>query len=623
MYSRRVFGFSMIELIAVLAVMLIGSAVMYGLHTASVAKAAVQDEQKNIGEISTALQSLYATRSSFSGISAADLRDVPLGSVTWQGGEIAGAFKRPITIRAATVVEPNDSFDLVYSGLERGVCGALAVSATPSTYAILVGTTNVQDRGQRVTSEADLLSLCSTGAPLTLRFHPEKNTGDTTLVAACVCAPSNEEQAFACATGQSGSIIQKRSSACTGGTPTCRTAEWSSWTTTSNTCVSDPTVPVPPVIVPPTTPSCIPTNVTRAAACPSGQMGAVLERRTLSCPSNTWGPWATVSSTCQAVVAPSTNCTPSTQTQMVACPEGQGGQVTQTRSSSCPTSTGSPVWGGWVTTGSTCTSACLAGGNCCTVGTEKRTGSQQCPAGTWGSQTADEQRNSTCASSTSTPVWGGWTTTNTTGTCSTCPANTTENADRWVGMSAACPSGQVGSHTWEGRQVQQRSVTYNCPAGTTAPPSAQYGSWAAWSATGETRSDVNTCTVPPPAVVCDYKTRTDINPAGEYINPANPWTSLRTCGASNLGQKAYANYTSCGGAGCGGTYRGLECTTGGWKVIAGAGSSPYNGWSLSNPTPTDYVTLLNQGHLDWQQQSIDAGRTTGAVDRSWTIYQCM
>lgn len=129
---------------------------------------------------------------------------------------------------------------------------------------------------------------------------------------------------------------------------------------------------------------------------------------------------------------------------------------------------------------------------------------------------------------------------------------------------------------------------------------------------------MNTCTAP--AVQCDYKTRTDIGPV-TTLNPL-PWTPLRSCGASTLGMRAYATVVSCGGAGCGGTYRALECTASGWNVVAGAGSVPYVGWNVANPQPQAWPDLQIRGGNDWHQQTVDAGGVTGLVSRSWTTYSC-
>ncbi|TAA41535.1 hypothetical protein [Pseudoxanthomonas winnipegensis] len=658
----------MIELIISIVVLMALSVAVYQMHAASQVKAEVQREQKHTDDLVTAFNSVYAMAPSFEGITFNALKNAGVQNISDQS-----AFGTAVRVQSAAVNEPNDAYDLIYD-VKKARCIGLVSANQASTYTILVNGHQVQDPNSKVLDEQMTATQCATSTPeVALRFHAERNYGAATEVAACICAPSDEEQSISCGAGQTGSITQKRSSSCTGGSPTCRTAVWTSWTTSSNTCVADPSSPVVPVVTTPAAAACVPMTHTRSQACPTGQAGSRLEQRILSCPSNTWGPWGTISDTCQPAPTTGGTCTPSTRQRTATCPSGQGGQIIEQQSSSCPTSTGSEVWGAWSVVSSTCTSQCMASGNCCTVGSDHRNEQQQCIAGQYGNPTAQQTRNSTCASATATPVWGSWYNESTTGSCNACPSPTSESNDRWVGQSAACASGQVGSHTWERQERQTRSTSYNCPAGTTTLPSPTVSAWSAWAATGATRNDSNTCAtcpspqsetqtiacptgqtgsitqqrsrsyncsgsgswnawsawadtsntcVAPPAAVCDYKTRTDVNWAGENINAANPWTPLRACNASNIGQKAYANYTSCGGAGCYGTYKGLECTASGWKSVAGAGSSPYVAWTYTTQ-PAEYTALQNQGHLDWQQQSIDAGRTIGTVDRSWTIYQCL
>lgn len=205
--------------------------------------------------------------------------------------------------------------------------------------------------------------------------------------------------------------------------------------------------------------------------------------------------------------------------------------------------------------------------------------SQGCPAYYTGSITwqAEEQR-----------VGGGaWT-----------PTGRTQNRvdsctgiveTRWVGASAGCPAGYAGSNTWEAEERR-----------TAGGP---------WYATGATRNASNTCA--PVAKPCNASTRTDLR-SFQSLNPY-PWTDLRVCDASNQGQKAVSFIVSCGGAGCGGgLFRAMVCQGGGWAVVAGVGSTPYNG-----ALPGDYAPVQTQGYNDYNE--IGWG---GYVSRSVTSYQC-
>ncbi len=126
-------------------------------------------------------------------------------------------------------------------------------------------------------------------------------------------------------------------------------------------------------------------------------------------------------------------------------------------------------------------------------------GSQQvaCPAGQYGITNQQRVGTYSCPEAWDAPVltWGAWSTTNS--SCAACPAGSTQTNTQWVGTSASCPGGQYGSNTWEREQRQTRSVSYNCPAGTTTLPAPTYGGWSGWSDTGATRNNSNTCTTCP------------------------------------------------------------------------------------------------------------------------------
>lgn len=97
-----------------------------------------------------------------------------------------------------------------------------------------------------------------------------------------------------------------------------------------------------------------------------------------------------------------------------------------------------------------------------------------CPPGQVGTQ--EQQRAGYCSTSPGgayeaweTPRMTGWTLTS--NTCTACPAPATET------QTLACPVGQTGSI------VQSRTVSYNCPAGTTVLPPPTYSGWTTTSNT--------------------------------------------------------------------------------------------------------------------------------------------
>ena len=233
-----------------------------------------------------------------------------------------------------------------------------------------------------------------------------------------------------------------------------------------------------------------------------------------------------------------------------------------------------------------------------------------------------------CLTGVGSEAWSAWTDTGATrnqvNTCTNCPAPSTQTQTQWVGASAACPAGQVGSYTWEAEQSQTRTLSYNCPAGTSTLPPATVGGWSAWANTGATRNAVNTCA--PPAVTCTAATRhfRSVNipglsnhfgvsqpPAG---NPANTGPSVLPCDASREGLRAVQVITSSGGglggvAG-GGSILGLLCTGGTWYVQGYGGNATTLAWFSSSP---EWQALFNQAQAD--QGSTGTGNF-------YTHYQC-
>lgn len=139
----------------------------------------------------------------------------------------------------------------------------------------------------------------------------------------------------------------------------------------------------------------------------------------------------------------------------------------------------------------------------------------RCPAGQAGQ--VDQQRVGYCADEPGgayeawqTPRYDAWTETGR--TCAACPAPSTETATRWTGTTGSCPSGTLGTHTWERQQRRQRSVSYACESSPWTQPGPTFGTWSPWSNTGSIRNEVNTCeavcTLPNPSTDTDTQTRT-------------------------------------------------------------------------------------------------------------------
>jgi hypothetical protein len=100
----------------------------------------------------------------------------------------------------------------------------------------------------------------------------------------CVSEPE-QTQTLVCPTGQTGSIVQKRTSSCTFNSMPV----WGAWTQTSNTCKA--------------TSNCTPTTQTRIVKCTGWRTtGNMTQERTSTCRSDgrvVWSSWKTISSTCK------------------------------------------------------------------------------------------------------------------------------------------------------------------------------------------------------------------------------------------------------------------------------------------------------------------------------------
>lgn len=462
---------------------------------------------------------------------------------------------------ADCVVPAGTSRTWTVSGLTcSGSHGATSVT---SGYSLTITSTNGNPGGAGF--------MCNNG---TLATTP--NPGATCTAGPCVLpSPSTETatetrtgyQTLSCASGYVGQIDQSRpeqrtrsrTAYCPAPTgayawnPWGPYTAWSGtgpWTTYSNTCQPQCTVPPPETQTNPQT---------QTLACPAGQVGQINQSRTQTrtrtayCPAqtgphswNAWSAWSepawtTTSNTCRAPCSP-----PPAEERWVPytaeCPEGYkqaGGysnwRYRETRSYSCPTAESSPVVSGWTWDGQpgqfVNNGTCVQDPPPCTPNPTQYNSTTEyqttyCPAGQYGqynqSRTGTQSRTSYCPG----PTWNAWSAytytawqTNS-GGCTSCPPSSTETTYQWVATGQACPAGYSGSHTWEKQQAANRSVSYNCPAGTTAAPGATYSAWGAWSDTGATRNVVNTCAqncvVPSPSTQTNYQwvARSGACPAG-------------------------------------------------------------------------------------------------------------
>ena len=494
---RKNKGFSLLEKILVL-VIAIGVAVgVYKIFRPSDVQAAVHQEQQNVGRLVDGIMGAYSTASNFSTLSTQTAAGV-LNLSLQQNNTINSGMKTDLSIRPATSATPNDSFDITYAALSSEQCVKLIPALADRSSAVFVGSsgTSLQNARGDITNENLLAAQCNSAptTSVTFRFRGEKHTFSANQLESCMCAPQSENQTLTCPSGTTGSITQRRTGVCTGGTPACPSLQWSSWTTTSNTCGAN-AQPVPPAT--PVAPGnlCVPLTEYRSASCASGEVGSILQQRSRSCATNTWSAWTEISRSCQAVSTPST-CQPATEPRTSPCPAGQGGQILEERTGSCAAN-GNRTWSDWKTISNSCTATCATNGSCCQVSRRPpQVQVQQCAIGSWGSVSITLQQSSRCPSPTGPAVWdaSGWKELSRSGGCSACPANSVTQSTRWVERAGSCPAGQTGSLVYNIEQVQDIDTTYLCnsQAGMdNANPIVNQRN--NWRDTGNTSLRTNTC----------------------------------------------------------------------------------------------------------------------------------
>lgn len=525
-------GITLIEIILVSAIVAAAAAGLFVFAKKTSVTAAVEKEQRQVEDIVKTVDGLFSVKSSFADLGtngASYLKDHAARTGLNMGTSSSGdpvlltdiGSSKVIELRAELIPNPAtpsvaNGYSLRYQGLAPDECTRLVTAVAPITHGIRVGPRGhgpadpssgvyVVERGSLSKSPSELAQACSNQEEVSLFFLPNRAIAATptaTAPPAARCNPVHEVQQTACPAGQLGSITQERDGTCTG---PGNSMVYTAWTTTDNTC-QDPPV-APPTITPPTTPDdCTIITSRRVQACPSGQIGQIVEESERDTCAGTSTAWTQVLNSCQ-MQPPGGTCTPTTEERTIACPAGQGGQIVQTRSSRCASPTAVPEWitpplpDGWSTTSNTCTGSCVATGTCCTPIPDVPR-DVPCPAGTYGSGGQEIRWLGCLNATTQSTTWSAWQPYRDQGasaTCDACPATVTEPETTWSNRSAPCPTGQNGTNTWQAEQVRTRTVSYTCPAGTTALPTPTISAWSGWTDTGAIRNTVNTCAASPTA----------------------------------------------------------------------------------------------------------------------------
>jgi hypothetical protein len=511
----------------VLAIVVAATAAVFVFSKKASVTAAVETEQHQVEEVVKTVNGLFATQRNFSALGTdgasylqAHAARAGLKLTTDAHGSPAlqthmGGGHGTLTLASADVgfagatVAPGtaNGFVLAYDGLAPAECIGLVTATAASTVKTKVGhggalpaegVGRVALRGRLEADKGAIAADCQAQAgtlpTVFLFFAPARAVSSAAAgpTPAPTCNPTHEVQYTACPAGQVGTVTQQRDGTCTGAGGAL---VYTIWTTTDTTCQAEPVAPPTQTTVDPGE-QCGPSVFTRSVACPAGQIGQIAQRRDVNTCTGTDTGWQVVAggNACQPAPAAPT-CTPSTAERTVACPAGQGGQIVQTRSATCANPTAAPTWSAWVTTSNTCTASCVVNGTCCVVKRATQTVVKPCAAGTYGAAGEDQERFLGCVNAmTQSGSWTPWVAIANNGSCTACPATTSNTKRTWQNRSQACPAGETGSITWQAEQIQTQSVSYSCPAGTTILPAPTMGAWSSATDTGATRNRVENCT---------------------------------------------------------------------------------------------------------------------------------
>lgn len=488
---RQQSGVSLLELLLAAGIIAAGTAIVFNVYKNVNASSNVDRESVNLRNLTQNVLNSYSSSSDFSSLTTERAIEEKLFPSTMlnPGEEPTSIWGKPVRVIATDIerdgsILPDRGFVISYDKVPPKACIDLITQAGSEFHDIRVENTSVGSGSTFNLLQAGQLCNRAGGANVQFIFERQSLVASTTNLALCSDSlpGAPENQTIACPAGEYGLVTQSREAFCVSAQGPF---QWTSWSTTSSTCVPCPTPEN--------------RNTTQTIACPPGQDGTWIQTRTESrsanCPlAGSTGPtesfewhdwtatsnWSTVTNSCAPICEPPN---PSLETRWVsassACAPGTAGTISwqqeEQRVASCPPttpgsshSTGSYTWSDWTITGNrqNLTDTCET----CPTPETRQT---ECPAGQAGQIV--QERSYLCEGEGG---WSSWTTTS--NNCSPCPAPQSE--------TLACPAGQVGTIT--------RSREFNCAVGQ---------GWGDWTITSNTCAD---CPTP--------ETRSSDCPTGEY-----------------------------------------------------------------------------------------------------------
>lgn len=144
-FGKKSRGFTLIEIGAALALMGIGLFFVMSKMRTSGDQVRAQALVSELSQIVQNTKRLYATQSSFNGITIAALRDNGVFPTSWNvGGTITGPFTGAVTTASATLTATDDAAVVTIPNVPSGVCSEIARTIADGVNIIAVAGTVVK-----------------------------------------------------------------------------------------------------------------------------------------------------------------------------------------------------------------------------------------------------------------------------------------------------------------------------------------------------------------------------------------------------------------------------------------------------------------------------------------------
>lgn len=496
-------GATLVELLLVAGVIISGTAIVLAVAHNTQVKNKRAQAQQDIQTLQSRLLSGYRTQSNFDDITTASaMADglFPSSMLDPISGQPRTPWGGAITI--AGMSSPgsslNDSLVVALEDVPARDCAETASSLASGFSDIRVNGISVGAGGGLDVGR--LAEACSgrSGNRLELVWE-NPNASETANW--CVGDGTYQTRTLSCPPGQLGTIHESRVLTCP---DLYADPVPGPWVEMSNTCAPECVVPSPPVQ----------TEERAGPSCPAGQLGEIIESRTLtySCPAPTgspdiaYSPWSVSSNTCAPICqAPQ----PETDYRTLSCPPGQLGEIVeeQVTTYTCPAPTGDPTFSRspWTVVSNTCAPECVAPA----PHTEIQNGTGTCPDTTVtpsGSRTYARTRIATTTYTCPAPTgdyeaepttYSSWTPSASQACAPECvlpnPSTQSDEETRTSTRTLACPAGQLGEIRQSQPQKRTRSRTASCPAPTGNPTWGSWTAWSGWAGTAPWSTTSNTC----------------------------------------------------------------------------------------------------------------------------------